>query len=766
MGLDCRQIPIVRARVRGEGIVQGVGFRPFVFGLASRYGLRGWVLNDGEGVLIEVEGARAQIDRFLRSIEEDCPSVARVESLRSTLLEPVGYKRFEILHSEEGKARSVLVSPDLAVCQECLRELFDPADRRFGYPFINCTNCGPRFTIIFDLPYDRRMTTMSSFKMCTACQSEYDDPGDRRFHAQPNACARCGPSVWLRDSRGEIVDCDDAVTEAARLLCLGKIVAVKGLGGYHIACDATDAGVVAELRRRKRRPSKPFAIMFPDVRWVERSCIASSREKKELASAKAPILLLNSRENSPIADNVSPGLRQHGAMLPYTPLHHLLLKRVGRPLVMTSGNLSDEPICFLDEEALSVLGPMVDYFLGHNRPIHARCDDTVGRSIEGRTLLFRRSRGYVPKPIELGFDAGEVLACGSDMKNVFCITKGSRAFLSQYIGELSSPGSVAALKEAVEHFRRLFGVAPSVVAHDLHPDYLCTRFATALPIEVSVAVQHHHAHIASCLAEQQISERVIGVAFDGTGLGDDGAVWGGEFLLCDTYDYQRAAHIDYVPLPGGDAAIKEPWRMAVSYLWVLLGDRITDSPLVPSHIGQTQLATIVEAIKAGVNAPSCSSMGRLFDCVSALLGLCQRASYEAEAAALLEAAASRRTTSAYSFLVKSDSWPITIDMRPTVEAILTETAGGYDPGVISGRFHNTIAAMVKDVCVLLRERTGIRKVALSGGVFQNCLLLGKVRRLLRGEGFTVLSQWEVPPNDGGIALGQAVVAARRRSRES
>ncbi len=760
-GLDL----MVRARVRGEGIVQGVGFRPFVYSLATEYGLGGWVLNDGEGVLLEVEGPREQVQRFVDSLADSCPPVARLENLTTELLEPFGYRQFEIRQSRDAEHRSVLVSPDLAVCPQCLEELFCPTDRRFQYPFINCTNCGPRYTIILDLPYDRKATTMSAFTMCDACRREYESPADRRFHAQPNACADCGPCVSLLDSQGQRVPCDDPIGGAAQLLKEGKILAVKGLGGYHIACDATNQQVVAELRKRKSRPSKPFAVMCRDLATVRSTCVLGVQEEELLCSARAPIVLLQRRSENGLAPNVSPGQRCHGLMLPYTPLHHLLLRKCGKPLVMTSGNRRDEPIRFADDDAAKSLSDVVDYFLTHDRPIQVRCDDSVVRVFEREPLVLRRSRGYVPKPIELAFEAPHVLASGADMKNTFCVTKGRRAFLSHYIGELSSPESIEALHEGVQHFLRVFDVRPSCVAHDAHPDYLSTGYALSFPTNQKVAVQHHHAHVASCLAEHKLDERVIGVVFDGAGYGTDGAVWGGEFLVCDLCQYERAAHLSYIPLPGGDAAAKEPWRMAVAYLWALLGDDVATSQLVPEHIRHQPLEFVVHAIERGLNMPMTSSMGRLFDAVSALLGICEKASYEGEAAILLEMAASSHTRTEYPFDTDVNCAPMQIDVRRTIEAVLRDKARGVAPDELAGRFHNTVAAIVQNVCRLLREGTGIGKVALSGGVFQNCLLLGKVTERLHSIGFAVLTHSEVPPNDGGIALGQAAIAARRMSLE-
>jgi len=753
---------LLRKRIFVTGIVQGVGFRPFVFGLATRYGLKGWVFNTSSGVEIEVEGREETLEAFLKALRDEVPPLARIDRITVTDLPADGSEGFEIRGSLAEPGRFQPISPDVAVCRECLREVFDPGDRRFLYPFTNCTNCGPRFTIIQDIPYDRPNTTMRTFPMCEACLAEYHDPSNRRFHAQPNACPRCGPRVWLEGGGG------DPIEGARRLLLEGRIVAVKGIGGFHLACDATNDEAVKRLRERKGRGEKPFALMSYDLPAVRRYCHLSEEEERLLASKERPILLLRAKEGSPISRLVAPGLRSLGVMLPYTPLHYLLLEPSDewRPLalVMTSGNLSEEPIVKENDEARIRLQGLADAFLFHDRPIHARCDDSVVRIFRGQELPIRRSRGYAPFPVRLPFSGGEVLACGAELKSTFCVTKGGYAFLSQHIGDLENLETLASFEEMVGHFQRLFRVEPKIIAHDLHPDYLSTRYALeraareAVPL---VPVQHHHAHIASCLAEHGLEGPVLGVAFDGTGYGADGRIWGGEFLVADYQGFRRAAHLSYVPLPGGEAAIKRPYRMALSHLFHAFGTLDVEPPWIKGlHPGE--LRVIRHQVETGLNAPLTSSMGRLFDAVSALIGLSRVVTYEAQAAMTLEAVAAEGVEGAYRWDLQEGD-PVVIDPAPLIRAILDDCLGGTPPPVISAKFHNAVAEMIRDVLVLLRGREGIRRVVLSGGVFQNTFLLERTLRLLEGAGFEVFTHRLVPPNDGGIALGQAAVAGFRVS---
>ncbi|TET98699.1 MAG: carbamoyltransferase HypF [Dehalococcoidia bacterium] len=763
----------VRAQVVVRGIVQGVGFRPFVYRLAREHRLAGWVLNSTQGVVVEIEGERGRIDRFLAGLTASPPPQALIERVETNLLPPIGYSSFVIEASREGD-EFVLISPDICICADCLRELRDPQDRRHAYPFSNCTNCGPRFTIISDIPYDRPKTTMRAFAMCPRCDREYHDPGDRRFHAQPNACPVCGPQVELMgngDRLGETTPQAEAVDTARRLLAEGEIVAVKGLGGFHLACDATNPRAVATLRERKRRVDKPFAVMSLDVKTVRRYCEVSEGEAQLLEVPARPIVLLRRRPDSPIAREVAPGNNYTGVMLPYTPLHYLLLEGTGRngaelplALVMTSGNLSEEPIATGNEEALERLGHLADYFLLHNRDIYVRCDDSVTRLFRGQEAIMRRSRGYAPFPVRLNLELEEVLACGAELKNTFCLTKGTYAFLSQHIGDMENYETYESYRSAVEHFRRLFRVEPRAVAHDLHPNYLATRYALELAEAEGlrkVGIQHHHAHVVSCMAENGVSDKVIGVAFDGTGYGSDGHIWGGEFLLADYRRFRRLAHFKYVPLPGGEAAIRRPYRMAVSHLLSAFGEEALDLPLeLWSRVYPAELALIRRMMAARVNSPLTSSCGRLFDAVSALLGVRGVVNYEGQAAIELEMLAAEGVDEAYDW-DRSSAYPMIIDPAPLLRGVVSDLMRGVDAGVISAKFHNTIAVIIAAVSETARQRTGVGKVALSGGVFQNVYLLGRTLDELERRGFETLIHHQVPANDGGIALGQAVIASAK-----
>ena len=766
----------VRAQVVVRGIVQGVGFRPFVYRLAQEHGLAGWVLNSTQGVVIEVEGEKDRIDRFLAGLTDSPPPQALIEGVETNFLPPVGYSSFVIEASREGD-EFVLISPDICICADCLRELRDPQDRRHAYPFINCTNCGPRFTIISDIPYDRPKTTMRVFHMCPRCDREYHDPVDRRFHAQPNACPVCGPQVELvgnGDRLREATAGPEAIEAARRLLAEGAILAVKGLGGFHLACDATNARAVATLRERKRRVDKPFAVMSLDVDTVNRYCEVSEGEAQLLESPARPIVLLDRRPDSPIARDLAPGNNSTGVMLPYTPLHYLLLEGTGHngaepllALVMTSGNLSEEPIATGNEEALERLGPLADYFLLHNRDIHVRCDDSVTRLFRGREAVIRRSRGYAPFPVRLNLELEEVLACGAELKNTFCLTKETYAFLSQHIGDMENLETYESHRSAVEHFRRLFRVEPQVVAYDLHPNYLATRYALELAEAEGlrkVGVQHHHAHVVSCMAENGVSDKVIGVAFDGTGYGTDGHIWGGEFLLADYRNFRRLAHFKYVPLPGGEAAIRRPYRMAVSHLLSAFGEEALDLPLeLWSQVDPAELSLIRRMMAAGVNCPLTSSCGRLFDAVSALLGVRGVVNYEGQAAIELEMVAAEGVDEAYDW-GRPSGHPMIIDPAPLLRGVVSDVRRGVDVGIISAKFHNTIAVIIAAVSEVARRRAGVGNVALSGGVFQNVYLLGRTLDELERRGFETLIHHQVPANDGGIALGQAVIASARGGR--
>jgi hydrogenase maturation protein HypF len=761
----------VRTAVRVEGIVQGVGFRPFVYALAARLGLAGLVGNDVDGVFAEVEGSPTATAEFLRALERDAPPLARVERVTAAPMAPTGAASFEIVASEPAGRRRTLIAADSATCADCLRELADPADRRFGYPFINCTNCGPRFTIVKDVPYDRPLTTMAGFPLCEHCAAEYHDPANRRFHAQPLCCPACGPRLTLlTPARAPVPSPPPAAAAplelAAGLLREGRIVAVKGLGGYHLAADATNEEAVAALRARKHREDKPFAVMTADLAAARRLARVDDAEAALLTSAARPIVLLARRPGEQVAASAAPGSRQLGVLLPYTPLHHLLLAAVGRPLVLTSGNVSDEPIAYRDEDALARLGAIADAFLTHDRVIHVRTDDSVARVIGGRPLLTRRSRGYAPEPVTLrGASPARfprpVLACGAELKNTFCLAKYRHAFVSHHIGDLENAETLRSFTEGIEHFSRLFDIVPQVVAHDLHPEYLSTKYALDLDGVDLVGVQHHHAHIASCLADNGADDRlggpVIGVAFDGTGYGLDGTIWGGEFLVATLADFIRAGHLTPVPMPGGAAAVRQPWRLAAAYLDAA---RSEAARLPVARRNAARWDTIVAMARRGVNAPLTSSAGRLFDAAAAILDVRDEISYEGQAAIELEQLADPAETGAYHAGIEP-SEPFRAHGADLIAAAVADLAAGVPRQVIAARFHHGLAALIQDGCVLARERHGVNTVALSGGVFQNLFLLRQAVTRLEAQGFTVLTHSRVPCNDGGISLGQAVVAAAR-----
>ena len=730
-----------RRRIEYRGIVQGVGFRPFVYNLARELGLAGYVLNTSSGAIVEVEGGGAALDRFLESVRHSPPPLARIESATVATLPPQGEAVFAIRDSVPEQGRFALVSPDVATCADCFRDFTDPANRRFGYAFTNCTNCGPRYTIIRDIPYDRPNTTMADFRMCPACQAEYDNPSDRRFHAQPNACPVCGPNLSAE------------IAEARRRLAAGEILAIKGLGGFHLACDARNSAAVERLRERKRRSDKPFALMARDLAAVEAICALCDTDRQALTGSRRPIVILPRRAGAGIPEAVAPGNNTLGVMLPYTPLHHLLFENAPYSLlVMTSGNLSEEPIVISNAEAVGRLRGVAGWFLFHNRDIYMRADDSVVRTMEGRERVLRRSRGYVPRAIDLGMNVAEVLACGAELKNTFCLTKGRYAVLSQHIGDLENYETLVFFEETLANLKKLFRVEPRAVAHDLHPDYLGTRYALALPGVEKIAVQHHHAHIASCMAENGLRGKVIGVAFDGTGYGADGQIWGGEFLVADYAAFERRAHLRYVPLAGGDAAIRQPWRSALSYLADTFGASVPlELPVPPAR-----QAVIRTMLARNLNTVRTSSCGRLFDAAASILGLKQEINFEGQAAIELESAAAD-VEGCYPFEIALPE----IDMRPAIEALVRERARVAEA---AGRFHNTVAAVIVETCVRLRGENGLNRVCLSGGTFQNVKLLSRALAGLRARGFEAFLHERVPPNDGGIALGQAVIATAASPR--
>ncbi len=756
------------ARIKVRGVVQGVGFRPFVYRLAHQYQLNGWVRNTSGSVDIEVEGAEKAVRSFLSDLEVKAPPMARIESVKTSFHSPKGYTQFQIEPSLSQEGQYQLVSPDIATCSDCQREIFSADDRRFGYPFTNCTNCGPRFTIIEDIPYDRPQTTMRKFRMCPRCQREYDDPLNRRFHAQPNACPDCGPALALVNDEDKPVEAKDAIKKASQLLKEGKILAVKGLGGFQLACDATSGEAVKTLRERKRRPSKPLAVMMAGIEEIEKHCLISEEEKKLLESPQCPIVLLRWKKGSDIAKAVAPNLKYLGVMLPYTPLHHLLLKETGFPLVMTSGNLSEEPIAKDNDEALRRLKGIADYFLMHNRGIYARYDDSVYMVEGGRPVALRRARGYAPYPIFLPFKAKQILACGAEDKNTFCLTRDEHAFLSQHIGDMENEETLEHFENTIQLYKKLFRIEPEIIAYDLHPDYLSTKYALETGASAStkmVAVQHHHAHIAGCLVENGVKERVIGVAFDGTGYGADGTIWGGEFLLADCKDFKRVGHFEYIPLPGGAAAIKKPRRLALSYLYTLLGEDFSLDGLPLAGLDPAEIGIIRMQLKRKINSPLASSAGRLFDAVSALAGVRGEIDYEAQAAIELEMLAPDEIDSpgSYPFSIEDEGGMGVVKLKDLLAAVVDDVRNRVPVPEISLRFHNTMAEIIVAMCQLIAKESTIKKVALSGGVFQNRLLLKLASAALKREGFEVLTHRLVPANDGGISLGQAVVANFARS---
>jgi hydrogenase maturation protein HypF len=741
----------IRVEVRVEGVVQGVGFRPYVHGLASSLGLSGRVGNDTAGVFLEVEGAEQVVSEFLAALPAKAPPLAVIERVRTNPLTPTGEPGFHIVSSNAAGRRDTLVSADSATCADCLRELADPTDRRFDYPFINCTNCGPRFTIVRDVPYDRPLTTMAPFAMCHACASEYHDPADRRFHAQPVCCPVCGPQLRLLDADGADLP-GEPLAVAAELLTGGAVLAVKGLGGYHVATLASDAAATALLRARKHREDKPFAVMVADLATAHQLCVIDSVGERVLTGRRRPVVLLPRRPDAPVAPAVAPGNRNLGLMLPYTPLHHLLLRETAAPIVLTSGNVSDEPIAYRDDDARQRLTGITDAFVTHDRAIHMRTDDSVVRVFRGAELPVRRSRGYAPEPLTLAQSVPRpILGCGAELKSTFCLARGRHAFLSHHIGDLENYETLRSYTEGVEHFRRLFDIPLEVVAHDLHPEYLSTKYALDLADVDLIGVQHHHAHIASCLADNSADGPVLGVAFDGLGYGSDGTLWGGEFLLADLTSFQRLAHLVPVPMPGGAAAIRQPWRMAAAYLGV-------DAPEELMQRNAEHWDSVLALASRQVNAPLTSSAGRLFDAVAAILGIRDSINYEGQAAVELEQRAD---------LTERGSYPAAVARGPVlqlqgadlVRAVIADLHAGVGSEVIATRFHHGVADAIVRVCQMLRETTGVGVAALSGGVFQNVLLLERTVAGLERSGFQVLTHSRVPPNDGGISLGQVAVAA-------
>jgi hydrogenase maturation protein HypF len=750
-------------RLEIKGIVQGVGFRPFVYNLAQKHHIRGYVLNDTRGVEVKAEGEKKDIDKFILQIRTSPPPQSQIEEIKLERISFEGYKSFVIRESRGKDIKTVLVSPDLATCDDCIKELFDSQDRRFNYPFLNCTNCGPRLTIIQDIPYDRNKTTMSIFKMCPDCYREYNNPENRRFHAQPSACPVCGPRLLLMDKKKNVIHTTNPISSTIELLKKGYIVAMKGIGGYHLACDATNKNAVSALRKRKYREDKPFAMMAGDIKIIQKFCHVNSFEKRVLQSVSRPILLLKKKNGNLIASDVAPLQKSWGVMLPYSPLHHLLLNNSNLILVMTSGNRSDEPISFQEDDAFKKLSGIADYFLVHNREIHRRCDDSVTRIWKDREMILRRARGYVPRPIKVDFKFKKhILAAGAQLKNTFCLAKDNFAFLSTHIGDLENFETLDFYAKEVERFKKLCSIKPQIVTYDLHPEYLSTKYALSLSNLKKIPVQHHYVHIASCMAENNISQKVFGVAFDGTGFGEDGAVWGGEFLLADFNGYKRVAHLKYVPMPGGEMAIKQPWRMALSYLYACWGEDFLNLDLeFTRKVSRAKWETIKKMIDQNINVFPTSSVGRFFDCISVLLNWRDQTNYEGQPAIELESLADDKTKTKYDLEIIEKEGIFIIHPELTIKGVVKDLIKKEEKSKISAKFHNTIAWMINEVCLELRKKYELNLVCLSGGVFQNIFLLNKTHELLTKNGFKVYTHHKVPTNDGGISLGQAAVANHR-----
>ena len=764
-----------RAIIKVTGIIQGVGFRPFIYRLARKFSLNGFVINTSSGVTIEVERDPDKIKLFYKSLIKEAPILAFIESTEIEYQKLKGYKEFQIKKSKSEEGHYVLISPDICICEDCLKELFNKKNRRYLYPFINCTNCGPRFTIIIDTPYDRDKTTMKKFELCPDCYREYTTIKDRRYHAQPNSCEICGPNVSLYTGRnlkyhvstkgkqGIILSEADSIKETIKLLKRGEIVAIKGLGGFHLACDTLNPKSVKELRKRKSRPFKPFALMAKDIETVKEFCYVNSAEKKLLLSPQRPIVLLRKKNNPLLSEEIAPNTNYLGVMLPYTPIHYLIFSDSLRLLIMTSGNMADEPLVIDNDEAINQLGKITKYFLNYNREINSRCDDSIATVFENETIITRRARGYAPLPIVFKKKFPQILACGAELKNTFCLTKDKYAFLSQYIGDLKNKQTLQFFEDEIDHFKRMFLIEPEIIVSDLHPDYLSSRFARDYAkryrIKKLLSVQHHFAHIASCMGENNIQEKVIGVSFDGIGLGSDGNIWGGEFFIADYKSFQRVGHIRYVPMPGGDKASEECSRMAIAYLYDTFGDELFNLNIdFLKQVDRKFIYSIIAMIKQRINTPLTSGCGRLFDAVSSLLRICDKNTYEAQAPIELEMVADVNTKKFYNIDIVNENGYLILETRSLIREIFKSLKSNVEKEIISAMFHNGLAEAVAKTCKEIRRETSLNKVVLSGGVWQNRFLLKETLRRLKFAKFDCYYHRSIPTNDGGISLGQALIA--------
>ncbi len=753
---------IKRLFLKVEGIVQGVGFRPFVYKQAISLELKGWINNNSEGVYIDIEGQEDNLNTFIHNLKCKKPPLAKIDNIIVNKKELLNYENFEIRESESKKEKFTLISPDIAVCEECIKDISNPSNRRYKYPFTNCTNCGPRFSIIKAIPYDRANTTMKKFVMCRECQEEYIDPVNRRFHAQPNVCKECGPKLWIEDSYGVKIKVNDVLEWTRRKLKEGKIFAIKGLGGFHLVCDAENEEAVRLLRTRKKRPDKAFAVMIKDIDVVKKYCNVKAEEEKVLTDSKKPIVILGQSDNYNLSRYIAPNQKTLGVMLPYTPLHYLLFEDSIKILVMTSANINGLPLEYKNESAVKKLTEIADYFLLHNRDIHMSVDDSVVRVMNNEVHMIRRARGYVPEPIKME-NTKEILACGSNMKNTFCVGKENNLFLSQYNGDLENLETFEHYENNIEYFKNIFNFVPKYVACDMHPSYASTQYAYNSVIP-KIEVQHHHAHIVSCLVENNINKKVIGIAFDGTGYGTDKKIWGGEFLICDNKEFTRFGYLDYVKMPGGEKAVKEPWRMAVSYIYKMFESKMWSEYNTDLSIGEILIklygdkaANIIAVLEADINCPETSSMGRFFDAAASLIGVRDNVTYEGQAAIELEAIQLNNSLSTYDYDIVKEEFYV-IKPEKIILGIVKDRLSGEQASAMSDKFHNTIIRLAKDMCKLIRKNTGINEVALSGGVFQNCILLKGLINELENENFSVYTNKLIPTNDSGVALGQIVIA--------